>query len=276
MKFYIHINYFENHYTLEQAFQHAARIGFAGIEVRDRDRSGATPLDDYLNLTAELAKRYGLELVYGCRVSTNAPDPVERDGSLRQFHQVLDQTAKHGHHTVNVFTGGLYQPGCTYSQTGSALGTEEDWAASIAALREAADRHPELTLALETHAGYLHDVAKPCLRLLTEVNRPNVTANFDYANIFLNRRGEPMEEAVQLLKGRIGYLHLKDVKVEENAPEGKFEAVPLGQGSIDLPRQLRLLAEAGYSGPICVENTMKVDKLPVAEHDFQALSALVR
>lgn len=273
-KRYVHINYFEHRYSNEDAFCHAAQIGYDGIEVRDRDRSGAVGLEHWLEETARLAADHGLALVYGCRVATTHPEEEERRKSVAHFHEVVAHSHSLGQTLVNVFTGLLWREGATYSTSGSALATPRDWEIAVETMQETADFFPEMTFAMETHSGYIHDVARPTREFLDRVDRSNVCANFDYANMFLNRRGESMDEAIAALSGKIGYIHLKNAQVTDEMPEGIFNRVPLEEGTIDIPRQLSALLQKGvYTGTaICVENTMQADKLPVARQDYAALT----
>ncbi|HWL50901.1 MAG TPA: sugar phosphate isomerase/epimerase family protein [Chthoniobacteraceae bacterium] len=268
---YLHINYFENRYPLEEAFAHTRKLGCTGIEVRDRDRSGAIALDDYLALTARLSREHGLDIVYGCRVETTDPDPAKREASIANFHKVLEHARRNGFQLLNVFTGILMAPGLRFSKAGSTLATEDDWRVSTEVLSEAAAKFPTLTLAVETHSGYLHDLAEECARLLCRVNRPNVRANLDFGNIHINRRGTSWRESLNALKGSIGYLHLKNVRTGPDREEGDFDRVPLSEGDLDIAAMLRDLQAAGFTGPIGLENTMKEDKLPIARADLRYL-----
>ena len=207
---YMHINYFEAGYCLEDAFRLAKEIGYDGIELRDRDRSGELALKDYLQLTDKLRKQFQLSVIYGCRLDTTHRDAVVRNQSLDDCLEVIRFAGEMGVETLNLFAGSLIgeQP-MLFSQQGSALADESVYQQAAPMLKQVAAvaREYGMTLCLETHNGYMHDLAKPAAELVDRLGDPNLKVNFDFGNILLNRNGETLDDAIQILGGRIGYVH---------------------------------------------------------------------
>src|SRR5690606_23431958 len=165
--------------------------------------------------------------------------------------------------TMNLFSGPLYndQP-LQFSRQGSALATPEQYEETRRMLAVAAGAAQErgITLCLEIHNGYIHDLARTTVELLDRVGAPNLMANFDYGNVALNRNGESLDDALAILRGRIGYVHLKNVKLVPRGDEGAFFVTELRAGDINHHLLLRGLLDGGYAGLICLENTMKGDR----------------
>ena len=105
------------------------------------------------------------------------------------------------------------------------------------------------TFALETGQEPAHAL----LEFITDVNRPNLKVNFDPANMILYGSGDP-HDAVRLLASKIVSVHAKDgdwPPQHDRTALGRERA--LGKGSVDIPRFIQTLKEAGYQGALCIE-----------------------
>jgi L-ribulose-5-phosphate 3-epimerase len=105
------------------------------------------------------------------------------------------------------------------------------------------------TFALETGQEPAHEL----LEFIEAVKRPNLKVNFDPANMILYGSGDP-HEAVRILKSKIVSVHAKDgdwPPPRDKKALGKERA--LGKGSVDFPRFIETLREAGYQGQLCIE-----------------------
>ena len=100
----------------------------------------------------------------------------------------------------------------------------------------------DIKIALESHHCYIHDIPEAINNLLGRVNADNVGVNLDYGNIFLHKHGGSLDEAVEKLKDRIFYVHLKNViKIADT-----FYCSTLADGMIDNFQFVSLLKEIGY------------------------------
>ncbi len=88
-------------------------------------------------------------------------------------------------------------------------------------------------------------------RTLDDLKCPNLKVNFDPANMILYDKDEPVE-AVKLLGPDIRTVHVKDA-IRTKIPGTWGEEVPLGKGEVDIPKFIRALQDAGYSGPLFIE-----------------------
>jgi len=102
------------------------------------------------------------------------------------------------------------------------------------------------TFALETGQESAHAL----LEFIEDVDRPNLKVNFDPANMILYGSGDP-HEAVGILASKIVSVHAKDG--DWPAPKSLGKERPLGKGSVDFPRFIKTLRDAGYQGQLFIE-----------------------
>jgi sugar phosphate isomerase/epimerase len=106
----------------------------------------------------------------------------------------------------------------------------------------------EITLVMETG----QEKASDLLEFMGAVDRPNIGANFDPANMVLYGAGDPVE-AVTLLKDKILHVHMKDATWSKTPGQTWGEEVVLGTGDADIPRVVSKLRSQGYRGPLVIE-----------------------
>lgn len=85
-------------------------------------------------------------------------------------------------------------------------------------------------VALETG----QEEAETLLRVLQEIDRPNVGVNFDPANMILYGMGDP-HEALEQLAPHVMQVHIKDATPSAQPDEWGAE-VPVGKGAVDWER----------------------------------------
>lgn len=97
-----------------------------------------------------------------------------------------------------------------------------------------------VTLVLENEKGIYGDTAARVSEILEAVHSPALGHAFDPANYV--EVGQPIDEAWNLLRGRVVHFHVKDydAKTRKN--------VPAGQGDGQIPRLLADAAATGYAG----------------------------
>jgi L-ribulose-5-phosphate 3-epimerase len=81
--------------------------------------------------------------------------------------------------------------------------------------------------------------AETLLRVLQEIDRPNVGVNFDPANMVLYGMGDP-HEALEQLAAHVMQVHVKDATPSEDPDEWGAE-VPAGKGAVDWARFFEIL-----------------------------------
>lgn len=89
------------------------------------------------------------------------------------------------------------------------------------------------------------------LRLIEDVDLPNLGINLDTANLILYGKANPVD-ALDVFGKYVRNLHAKDGLYPQNGRELGSE-VPLGQGKTNLPEVLKRLKEFGFDGQIIIE-----------------------
>jgi len=96
------------------------------------------------------------------------------------------------------------------------------------------------------------ETAEGLLSFMADVDRENLKANFDPANMILYGTGEPVA-AVKRIGPLVGSVHCKDGKWADKPGEEWGQETPLGEGDVGMENFLRALDEIGYTGPLTIE-----------------------
>jgi sugar phosphate isomerase/epimerase len=177
------------------------------------------------------------------------PDPGKRRAGLRRLGVLAGAARQMGIPLVTLCTGTRDSENMWRRHPeNDASEAYDDLVASLKeALRMAADNN--VTLGIEPEVSNVVDSARKCRRLLDEFGSPRLKVIMDGANLFhagqLPRMGEVLDEAFALLGADIVLAHAKDL-----AHDGKAGDRAAGTGVLDYSRYLRLLAQAGYRGPL--------------------------
>ncbi|MBN1401320.1 MAG: TIM barrel protein, partial [Anaerolineae bacterium] len=162
------------------------------------------------------------------------------EASLERTARYVRYAQSLGAPLIRVFTGG----------GDSAQASIATWRAVTAGLEQmcALGLDREIGFALETHDGRLHDTTPTTLRLLRQVNAPNLWVNLDIFNLFA--AGEDPLRALERLMPWIRIVHLKNGVQEE----GRWRhGVPLAAGAMDYGAFLGALVEHNYGGFVSIE-----------------------
>jgi len=277
MKIYMHVNYLEHMFSIEEITARAALAGYDGVELRGWDVTGQLPLEEYLCRCGEAARINKLDLVFGC---PNETVPECSQDSMQRLKTVIRMAARYGAKILNVFSDGIKGEGTPYhhfEQNGSSLATDEDFARTAVYFRQAAEDAAEygIDLCFEIHNCYLHDMATPTVKLLKQVARENVKANFDYGNIFLNRNNLGLDRELAILSSRIGYAHIKNVVAYNHYESRLLRGAPLGEGDINIYMLMQKLLATGFKGPLAIENILLGDKRRYVDEDLNYLRLII-
>jgi sugar phosphate isomerase/epimerase len=137
---------------------------------------------------------------------------------------------------------------------GSGAGAEDR---AVENVRRAADLAAEsgLRVCLYPHVGFHVETTRDALRVARKAGRPNVgvALNLYHTVLFHRARcgGDDFDMAA-LLREALPRLWLVSVNGIETTPEGSRIA-RLDQGEYDVAAFLRLLDQAGYSGPVALQ-----------------------
>lgn len=107
-------------------------------------------------------------------------------------------------------------------------------------------------IGIEYEPGLLVERASEALDVIRAVGSPVLGVNLDIGHSFLD--GEPVEETVSALEGRIWNVHVEDIKDRKH-----FHRVP-GDGELPFQRYLHALRGISYGGFLTVELYSYPDK----------------
>jgi len=117
------------------------------------------------------------------------------------------------------------------------------------------------TFALETG----QEPAATLLRFLEDVERDNLKINFDPANMILYGTGDPIA-AFEAVAPHVVSVHAKDGDwPPKDRPGALGVELPLGEGSVDIPRFMETLKRCGYRGTVNVEREIEDQRQRIAD-----------
>ena len=260
---------------MRYALERAKAWGYDGIELRnfgDIDLTGPAGVAAALTRAKEMAEAFSLA-IYSLFY---APLPVsrahERADEERAFAQVLGVLAEY---QVPILHTHLSLRGPDGGEVTAAAAREEDYVAvrrTLERILPVAEAH-RVRIAIETHMGTIHDTAASQLAIVSAHDSDYLTASLDFANMLIARREEVLTEAIRSFGSRIGYVHIKNLKL---LPGGYDWNLPVRWGDINYYLLLKALKEAGYRGPLAVEYCGTGDPDVFAADDAAYLRELMR
>ncbi len=254
-------------YTFEETFAKASAAGFEAIEL-NVDSPGKTPHSlglatteaDYAAIR-ELSKKYNLPVIsiasawWGDKMTVAS----KRDDADALLAKQLEAAKALG--AKNILVPPCYGDGMLLSE-------------GIRAVVEFMKAHlPEIEksgvfVGLENCPGFLcspYDWAS----LIDEIGSDNVGMYFDVGNMMYFSRPE---DWIDVLAGRIGMVHIKDVKRNSDWICSSGDEVGLLKGDINWEAVMPMLREAGYDGYL-VGESFKDEEAQSYEEYFASLSA---
>jgi L-ribulose-5-phosphate 3-epimerase len=223
-------------YTLEQALEGLAAAAYRRVEI-GAVKGWFEHIDpDTVSDAAIAAADRKLQALGLTPVSLSAHTQLQTAEGKARFARALDIAHALGMTIVNTFTGDAE--------------TEADRDAWFANIRDLCDHAAKLGLriGMETDSNML-PTAKIGGPILDRVNRPDTIGfNYDPGNVVYYTEADPIEDIHHALP-RLIHFHFKD----KIGGKGVFNFPPPGDGEIDMPKLLEIVAAAGYTGPISAE-----------------------
>ena len=222
-------------FTLEQALAGLADAGFENVEIGavkgflehlDPDALGPAEIAN----CQSLLDRYGLTCV-----SMSGHAPLHLEIGRERLTNVLRAGRELGIQVLNTFTGDASTPAEVDAFKENLRAVADEAAAS------------GIRVCIETDSNLLPTAAIGA-RILAELDHPGIGINYDPGNVIYYTGAVP-EEDIELALPHLGHVHLKD----QRGGKGKADFPPLGDGDVDIPRILRTLAAADFTGPVSME-----------------------
>lgn len=111
-------------------------------------------------------------------------------------------------------------------------------------------------VAIKAHYGHIVNSPDRLLWLYRQVNHPALTLTYDYSHY--QAEGFELEPTLRALIPHTGFISVKDIVVGEKP----LKYLLVGEGKIDYVKYFRLLRELNYSGPVVVEVSALIHRLP--------------
>lgn len=106
-----------------------------------------------------------------------------------------------------------------------------------------------LQVALYPHIGFHTHTVRSCLRLVKEVNRPDVGVSFTLCHFLAQHDHTELEATIHAAAPHLKLVQINGANRRQTGPDRWAELIqPLGKGSLDLSRVLRTLRQVGYDG----------------------------
>jgi L-ribulose-5-phosphate 3-epimerase len=253
-------------YPIEKVIEHAARLGFDGVEILHRQMTDESPA--YVNGLKQLAFRHGLGLpMLSIHQDFVSPDPKERQKNIDHTVGCIELAARFGIPAIRL-NSGRWGTIKSFDDLMKVKGdeppiegyTEDDairWCVeSIQACLPAAEREGVL-LALENHWG-LTTSTDTLLRIHKAVNSPWLGINLDTGNF----PGDPYPEIEKLAP------HADIVQAKTYYGGGEWYTLDL-----DYQRIAKTLRAAGFTGWVSLEMEGKEDPDTAVPKSLEVLRA---
>lgn len=186
------------------------------------------------------------------------PDEAVRQDGMRRLRALAMACPALGTGVITLSTGTRDAENMWKNHPDNA--SDESWSDCVQAMAEIAEIGEEFSvrMAFEPEVNNVVDSARKARLLLDTLGSPWVKVVIDGANIFhageLPRMAEILDEAFSLLGTDIALAHAKDLDHDGDAGNR-----PAGHGLLDYDRYLRLLNQAGYTGPLILHGLKEPD-----------------
>ena len=220
-------------HSMADAFKYLALAGYDGIELSAIDgMSEHLVLDRWQEVVPEikrLSQEYNLELL--------AMEQPSQDSAKMEL--AFQAAVEAGIPIINCGPGGKSDDESSLQESIDSLGRLADRAA-----------HYGVVLCVKAHVGASIYNTPTTLKAMEAITSPAFGIDMDPSHI--HRANENPVEAIAAVVSRVKHVHIRDCKGRQQNP-GKPEMQANGRGDIDLVGYLRVLHEAGYTGPVDLE-----------------------
>lgn len=249
-------------WDFETVVERAREYDYDGVEIRGILRQFDLVKVPEMTDEAEQARRFLQEngVAIACISASSrfsSQDEDERKANIESARAHMDIAKSFKAPCVRVFGG--------YIPEGVERERYEDYMAE--SLREIGNYGSQIgvKVAIETHDSFC--LGKEIVAVLGKTDHPMVGAVWDLYHPL--RNGEPIEETMKALSGRVLHVHIKD---------GDFERHTfLGEGKVPTLDILKLLKGDGYGGYLSVEwEKAWIPELPEPEEVFPQYGSKLR
>ncbi len=220
-------------YSLEEAARAIKLSGYDGMEISAIEgMCDHIDLDNYkqnVSMIKETSEKYELQLL--------STEVASRD-EIRLL-KAFEACQAIGIPIVNIGPGGKSD-------------VEEDIAESIEAIAKLSEKAQAygVTLCVKAHVNAAIYNTPTTLRAMSAITSPAFGIDMDPSHI--HRANENPEEALKAVVSRVKHVHIRDCCGRGPSP-GEPTLQACGRGDINLYGYFKVLVDAGYEGPVCLE-----------------------
>jgi sugar phosphate isomerase/epimerase len=232
-------------WPLSRVLDEAQRLGFNGVELRFINGTDALwELPEFSASRLQTTKRgfvdRGLAVAsVDARAHFHFPDGAKRKEQIEEAKRNIDLAAALGSRGVRIW-GDKVQPGADRTSTMKWI-SESIWT-----LAEYG-RPRNVSVWLESHGDFT--ASKDVLAILRDCGCHGAGATWDPANAVVGCGEDPGTGAANL-GPYIEHVHFKD---EKRLPDGKWQIMPVGQGSLPVGRIVNSLRDLKFQGFLSFE-----------------------
>ena len=221
--------------AIQFTFRDDAEISGAALE-RIRETIARTGLKVPGGMVGFVGEDYGS--IAAIRRTGGLTDPAVFPERLERCRRWGEAHARLGIRHVTVHVGFVPEP------------KDPNYSDVLSRIAQAADvfRGAGLTMGLETG----QESGKVLARVLKDLDRREVSINFDPANFVLYASDDPVR-AARLLGSRTSMAHMKDAIASDKPGEVWGVEPALTKGEVNLKAVLKALEAGGFKGPLIVE-----------------------
>ena len=261
--------------TFETAVARARLFGYDGLEVYSGHFPDSGDPVAGLEYVRTLGERGGVPVeVAPLGLDILTKPAGERAERLDVAVRTIEAAGRLGISRLNAMVGWLRPEPGAETIDGSARATDDHFALAIELATTLADAAAGagVVITLETHMGTIHDTAAATVRILDGVDNPHLRANFDAGNMFSTAHAEDAADALDILKERLSYVHLKNCR----HLAGRFDYHwSLATGDLDYRRIVTAIVHAGFEGPYCIEYSGGGDRDHISRLDIEYFRGLL-
>ncbi|TVR62220.1 MAG: sugar phosphate isomerase/epimerase [Spirochaetaceae bacterium] len=220
-------------YDFATAVKHIATCGYDGVEI-----SAIEGMCEHLVLSRWKEQAAEIKTIVadaGLEILSAEVAALKEERLLPAF----EAAAEIGIPVINVGPGGKSD-------------VEDDIVASIEKLNSMAEKAAGFGVALcvKAHVNSAIYNTPTTLRAMKAISSSAFGIDMDPSHIY--RAGEDPAKALGAVVSRMKHVHIRDCKGRQSGP-GTPRDQACGRGDIDLVAYCRVLVEAGYDGPVCLE-----------------------
>ncbi len=211
----------------------------------------------YAKKIGEIFSENGIEIsVLGCYINPSNTNKQVLEQDMAYFVESLKYAKFMNAGVVGLETGFVGEECIPENNQ-----TEEAYRyllSNMKVLRDAAEKLGVM-IAVEAVSCFVINSPERMLRLVNDLNSPNIVVIFDLLNLLTTenymQQDEIIDSAFELLGDKIAVIHLKDFKIDDN----QLKQCPIGEGMLNISKILSIIKAYKPNIPVILEEIKEYD-----------------